>query len=81
MDILANDFTTVLYSVYFLLDNTDPLASKYPSISPYTYCMSDPINYVDPFGLTTYVAGNHMYVINDGSRKPYTYLAANIKGF
>ena len=28
--------------------------------------MSDPINYVDPFGLTNYVAGNQTYVINDG---------------
>ncbi len=28
----------------------DPLASKYPSISPYAYCGNDPINRVDPDG-------------------------------
>ena len=28
----------------------DPLFEKYPSISPYTYCMNNPIKYVDPDG-------------------------------
>ena len=28
----------------------DPLASKYPSVSPYVYCVSNPIKYVDPDG-------------------------------
>ena len=70
MDILANDFGPRFFIPFTSCWTTpDPLASKYPSISPYTYCMSDPINYVDPFGLTTYVAGNHMYVINDGSQE------------
>ncbi len=44
----------------------DPLALKYLSISPYTYCMGNPTNYVDPLGLTNYVADKHTYVINDG---------------
>lgn len=70
MDILANDFGPRFFIPFTSCWTApDPLASKYPSISPYTYCMSDPINYVDPFGLTTYVAGNHMYVINDGSQE------------
>jgi RHS repeat-associated protein len=28
----------------------DPLASKYPGVSPYVYCMSNPVKYVDPDG-------------------------------
>ena len=28
----------------------DPLADKYPGISPYVYCNSNPVNYVDPDG-------------------------------
>ncbi len=30
----------------------DPLFEKYPSISPYTYCSNNPINKVDPTGLS-----------------------------
>lgn len=26
----------------------DPLAEKYPGISPYVYCNDNPVNYVDP---------------------------------
>ena len=30
----------------------DPLAYQYPGISPYVYCAGDPVNFVDPEGLT-----------------------------
>ena len=30
----------------------DPLADQYPGISPYAYCACDPVNFVDPEGLT-----------------------------
>ncbi|MBN9482151.1 MAG: hypothetical protein BGO70_16400 [Bacteroidetes bacterium 43-93] len=51
------DFTTEqsLYNNYnfdpvlFAL-NVDPLASKFPSISPYAFCNNNPIYYVDPSG-------------------------------
>ena len=33
----------------------DPLASKYPSVSPYVYCVSNPIKYVDPDGRKIYL--------------------------
>ncbi|MDR1553106.1 MAG: hypothetical protein LBS69_06560, partial [Prevotellaceae bacterium] len=32
----------------------DPLAEKYYSISPYVYCMNNPIKYVDPTGMDWY---------------------------
>ena len=28
----------------------DPLAEKYPGISPYAYCKGNPVNFVDPDG-------------------------------
>ncbi|MBP1615008.1 MAG: hypothetical protein H6Q13_2456 [Bacteroidetes bacterium] len=31
----------------------DPLAEKYYGISPYAYCLNDPINSIDPLGLDT----------------------------
>ncbi len=33
----------------------DPLAEKYPGVSPYAYCAGDPINHIDPDGESTYV--------------------------
>ena len=34
----------------------DPLAEKYPSISPYAYCAGNPIRYIDPTGMEFNVA-------------------------
>ena len=34
--------------------STDPLAEKYPNMSPYAYCHNNPINMVDPTGMSDY---------------------------
>jgi RHS repeat-associated protein len=31
----------------------DPLAEKYYSISPYAYCLNNPLKYIDPLGMDT----------------------------
>ena len=32
----------------------DPLAGKYPAITPYSYCAGNPVNLVDPEGMSWY---------------------------
>ena len=51
--------------------SVDPMASKYPSLSPYTYCADNPVKLVDPNGeeLTDFydiVTGEHIEHIEDG---------------
>ena len=48
----------------------DPLAEKYPSVSPYAYCNGNPVNLVDPDGMDIYRYDNksgtfHLYQTND----------------
>lgn len=41
-------------------DRTDPLAEKYYNVSPYNYCLNNPVNAVDPDGnLTIFINGMH----------------------
>lgn len=56
----------------------DPLCEKYYSISPYVYCLNNPIKYVDPDGTSTWVIqdnnGNYRVVggnLDDGDRNIY----------
>ena len=44
----------------------DPLAEKYPSISPYAYCKGSPIRYIDIWGLSTYKVNGKSLAILDG---------------
>ena len=46
----------------------DPLAAKYPNISPYAYCAGNPIRYIDPSGKSTKVvySGNNIYTVIGG---------------
>ena len=39
----------------------DPLAEKYPNISPYAYCNGNPVRYIDPNGMDIYVFDNGTY--------------------
>ena len=51
MDLEHLDFGARFYDPFTARFTTpDPLASKYPSISPYAYCANDPVNKVDPDG-------------------------------
>jgi len=48
----------------------DPLAEKYPSISPYAYCNGNPVNFVDIDGMDIYRYDDksgtfHLYQTND----------------
>ena len=52
--------------------SVDPMADKYPSISPYAYCMWNPVKLVDPNGMDTIVTiglsnGNVEYWYDDNS--------------
>jgi RHS repeat-associated protein len=51
----------------------DPLAEKYPGISPYAYCNTNPVNFVDPDGMVVrkslYKIGKSVYKAVKASRK------------
>ena len=59
--------------------SVDPLADKYPEISPYAYCAWNPIKYTDPDGRSTKVLRNDdTYTVfggdlNDGDLHIYEY--------
>ncbi|MCQ2144237.1 MAG: hypothetical protein MJY72_00680 [Bacteroidales bacterium] len=42
----------------------DPLAEKYPGISPYSYCAGNPINFVDPDGLDRWEINGQGRIVN-----------------
>lgn len=42
------------YPAIMRFTTIDPLAEKYYSISPYVYCMNNPIMYLDPDGMDNY---------------------------
>ena len=39
----------------------DPMAEKYPSLSPYSYCAGDPVNLVDPDGMNPVYSPNGIF--------------------
>ena len=48
--------------------SVDPLADKYPSISPYAYCAWNPVKLVDPDGrmIDDYFSLNGEYLVGSG---------------
>jgi len=42
---------------YCLFTQMDPLAEKYPHLSPYVYCAGNPVRYVDPDGMRIVYGG------------------------
>jgi hypothetical protein len=53
----------------------DPLAEKYYSISPYAYCMNNPVKYTDPTGESVHLnrIGDVMAEYDDGDKGVYTH--------
>ena len=38
--------------------SVDPMADKYPGVSPYAYCAWNPVKLVDPDGRDVYITGD-----------------------
>ena len=60
--------------------SVDPMAAKYPSLSPYVYCANNPIKLVDPNGeeITKFedANGNLIKQIDDGSNAVFRQVGA-----
>ena len=52
----------------------DPMSEKYYSWSPYTYCMGNPINHIDPDGNTVVIWYNN----GDGKKVSYSYSGGDV---
>ena len=53
---------------YCMFTQMDPLAEKYPHLSPYAYCAGNPVNAVDPDGKSIWiVTGDKRIRYQDGS--------------
>lgn len=58
--------------------SVDPLAESFPNWNPYNYCMQNPINLIDPTGMSPEDIkildknGNHLFTLDDGKKKVST---------
>ena len=59
----------------------DPMAEKYPSLSPYSYCAGDPIGLIDVRGDSLLVVNQSMVLaLNNGVRDPNIRIETDNKG-
>jgi RHS repeat-associated protein len=63
----------------------DPLAEKYPGVSPYAYCMNNPLRYIDPTGMYpdspyTYNWITGQYEDKDGNITPWSDVLKWLRG-
>ncbi len=64
-------------------DRPDPLADKYYPVSPYIYCMGNPVNSIDPDGRKIVIAGNReqrLRVLTELQRLTNDKLGVNYNG-
>ena len=52
-------------------DRIDPLAEKYYSISPYVYCMNNPMNAIDPEGMDIWKIDSNGNIVEHTETKEY----------
>ncbi len=45
-------------------DRVDPKAGDYPWLSPYTYCMNNPMRIIDPVGMDIWELDKNGYIVN-----------------
>ena len=76
MDLEHLDFGARFYDPFTARwTTTDPLASKYPSISPYAYCGNDPVNRFDPDGRDWYQkadSNEYEWFVGNDDHEKYT---------
>jgi RHS repeat-associated protein len=59
-----------MYPAIMRFTTVDPMAEKYYSISPYAYCGGNPVNAVDPDGMSMY-SHNDVYNVDTSSKRVY----------
>ncbi len=61
--------------------SVDPMADKYPSISPYAYCAWNPVKLVDPDGreVGDYYTTNGTWLGSDGKKDDLAYTATSVQ--
>ena len=57
----------------------DPLSEKYSFVSPYVYCMNNPMKFIDPDGKGDFIDEKGRYIGNDGNDDGKLYLIKTIK--
>ena len=59
------DFSARMYDPIFgRFNSIDPMAEKYFSISPYTYCMNNPVRFTDPTGMDAWSTSDPNEIAN-----------------